>query len=76
MPTDTNAAANAVTENAANGTPVGLTASANDADATDNTVTYAISAVLAVTLHHRRQYRRGDGAAGDRPRGDRSERDH
>ena len=36
---DTDAAANAVDENAAVGTAVGVTASASDADAT-NTVTY------------------------------------
>src|SRR4029077_4765708 len=39
---DTNAAANAVNENAANGTIVGITASASDADATTNTITYSL----------------------------------
>ena len=42
-PTDVNGAANAVNENAANGTLVGITASASDADATTNTVTYALT---------------------------------
>ncbi len=41
-PVDSNAAANAVNENAANGTVVGLTAFASDADATTNTVTYSL----------------------------------
>ena len=39
---DTNAAANSVAENAANGTAVGITASASDADGSD-TVTYSLS---------------------------------
>ena len=39
---DTNAAANSVTENAAIGTLVGITASASDADATTNTITYTL----------------------------------
>ena len=42
-PTDSNGSANAVNENAANGTLVGVTASASDADATTNTVTYALT---------------------------------
>jgi len=41
--TDVNAAANSVSENAANGTTVGITASALDADATTNTITYTLS---------------------------------
>ena len=41
--TDINAAANSVTENAANGTAVGITASATDADSTNNTVNYSLS---------------------------------
>lgn len=41
-PTDSNADANAVDENAAVGTVVGITASASDADATTNTVTYSL----------------------------------
>ena len=41
--TDTNATANAVNENAANGTAVGITAAASDADATTNTITYALT---------------------------------
>ncbi|MFN9342801.1 MAG: cadherin repeat domain-containing protein, partial [Planctomycetota bacterium] len=40
--TDTNAAANSLAENSANGTAVGLTASASDADATTNTITYSL----------------------------------
>ena len=39
---DTNATANAVNENAANGTTVGITAAASDADATTNTITYSL----------------------------------
>jgi len=42
-PADTNAAANAVNENAAIGSLVGITASAGDADATNNGVTYTLS---------------------------------
>ncbi|MFO0077638.1 MAG: VCBS domain-containing protein, partial [Planctomycetota bacterium] len=40
--TDTNAAANSLAENSANGTLVGITASASDADATTNTITYTL----------------------------------
>ncbi|MFO0923544.1 MAG: cadherin domain-containing protein [Pirellulales bacterium] len=40
---DTNATTNAVNENAANGTLVGLTASASDSDATNSTVTYTLT---------------------------------
>ena len=39
---DTNATANAVNENSANGTAVGITAAASDADATTNTITYSL----------------------------------
>ncbi len=39
---DTNAAANSVVENAANGTTVGIVASASDGDATTNTITYSL----------------------------------
>ncbi|MBV7472087.1 cadherin repeat domain-containing protein, partial [Aeromonas sp. sif0611] len=42
-PTDTNAAANAVDENIAIGSLVGITAFASDADATINTITYSLS---------------------------------
>ena len=40
--TDSDVAANAVDENAANGTVVGVTALASDADATNNTITYTL----------------------------------
>ncbi len=40
---DSNAAPNLVAENATNGTAVGITAHATDADATNNTVTYTLS---------------------------------
>ncbi|MGH6649474.1 cadherin repeat domain-containing protein, partial [Aquabacterium sp.] len=40
---DTNAAANSVAENAANGTVVGITANATDVDGTNNTITYSLS---------------------------------
>ena len=39
---DNNSAANAVSENAANGTPVGFTGSALDADGTNNSITYTL----------------------------------
>ncbi len=39
---DTNGTANAVNENAANGTTVGITASASDADATTNAISYSL----------------------------------
>ncbi|MFM4679789.1 cadherin domain-containing protein, partial [Aeromonas media] len=42
-PTDTNAATNAVDENIAIGSLVGITAFASDADATINTITYSLS---------------------------------
>src|SRR5206468_1153507 len=42
-PVDNNAAANQVNENVAIGTLVGVTAFASDADATTNTVSYAIT---------------------------------
>ncbi len=40
---DVNAASNAVNENAAAGTTVGITATASDADATTSTITYSLS---------------------------------
>ena len=40
---DSNGTANAVAENAAHGTAVGLTAAASDADATTNAITYALT---------------------------------
>ena len=40
--TDSDAAANAVDENAIVGTAVGVTAAASDADATNNTITYSL----------------------------------
>ncbi|MFN9366848.1 MAG: cadherin repeat domain-containing protein, partial [Planctomycetota bacterium] len=40
--TDANAAANSLAENSANGTSVGIIASASDADATTNTITYTL----------------------------------
>jgi hypothetical protein len=40
--TDSNAAANSIAENSANGTLVGITASASDGDGTNNTVTYSL----------------------------------
>ena len=40
--TDSDATANAVNENAANGTAVGITAAASDADATTNAITYSL----------------------------------
>ncbi|MFN9751501.1 MAG: cadherin repeat domain-containing protein, partial [Planctomycetota bacterium] len=40
--TDGNAAANSVAENSANGTTVGITASASDADATTKTISYTL----------------------------------
>jgi len=43
MPADTNAAANAINENSAIGTVVGVTASASDGDATTNAVTYLLT---------------------------------
>ena len=51
--TDSNAAANAVHENAVNGTTVGITASASDADATTNAITYSLtdSAGGRFTIH-------------------------
>ncbi len=42
VPVDSNGATDEVDENAANGTTVGVTASASDADATNNTITYSL----------------------------------
>jgi hypothetical protein len=57
-PVDTNAAANAVNENSAIGTVVGVTALASDADATTNTVTYSLtdSAVASSPSMRRRAW--------------------
>jgi protocadherin Fat 4 len=49
-PVDVNAAANAVNENAANGTTVGVTASASDDDLTNSGVTYAITGGTGLSL--------------------------
>ena len=40
--TDSNVAANSIAENVANGTAVGITASASDADGTNNTISYSL----------------------------------
>ena len=40
--TDSNAAANTIAENSANGSLVGITASASDADGSNNTITYSL----------------------------------
>ena len=42
-PVDSDGTTNAVNENASNGTLVGITASASDADATTNGVTYSLT---------------------------------
>src|SRR5205085_11346105 len=49
-PADSNAAANAVDENVAIGTTVGVTAFASDADATTNSVSYAITGGTGAAL--------------------------
>src|SRR5205085_1459252 len=49
-PADTNHAANAVDENVAIGTTVGVTAFASDADATTNAVSYAITGGTGAAL--------------------------
>src|SRR5207248_682249 len=49
-PADTNGAANAVDENVAIGTTVGVTAFASDADATTNAVSYAITGGTGAAL--------------------------
>ena len=54
-PVDNNAAANAVDENAATGTLVGMTAFASDADATTNAVTYALTTTPAAVRDRRRR---------------------
>ena len=56
---DTDAAANSVAENAAVGTLVGITASATDADATTNTITYIAGRRRRRALRHRRDNGRG-----------------
>ena len=59
-PVDSDAAANAVNENAANGTVVGVTAFASDADATTNAVTYIAGRRCRRAVRHRGGDRRGD----------------
>ena len=57
---DTNAAANSVAENAAIGTLVGITASASDADATTNAITYTPGQRRRRALRDQREQRGGD----------------
>ena len=59
--TDSDAAANAVDENAAIGTAVGITASASDADATNNTITYSLHDDDGGRFAIDSEHRRGDG---------------
>ena len=53
-PVDSDVAVNAVTENAATGTLVGVTAFASDADATNNTVTYSLTGNAGRPVRHQR----------------------
>ena len=64
---DTNAAANSVAENAAVGTVVGITASASDADATTNTITYTLDNDAGGRFAINAQQRGGDGGRGAGP---------
>ena len=59
--TDVNAAANSVAENAAVGTLVGITASAGDADATTNAITYSLDNDAGGRFAIDGAHRRGDG---------------
>ena len=61
---DSDATANAVDENAANGTLVNITATASDADATTNTITYSLPDNDWWPVRHRCQHGRGNGLAG------------
>ena len=67
--TDTDAAANTVDENAVVGTTVGITASASDADATTNAITYIARRRCRRPVRDRRQHGRRDRGRRDRPRG-------
>ncbi len=49
-PTDNNPAVNTIAENSANGTVVGITALASDADATTNAITYSLDDDAGVAL--------------------------
>jgi hypothetical protein len=51
-PTDSNTAANTVAENSINGTTIGLTANASDADGTTNAVTYTLVGDAAGTTSY------------------------
>ncbi len=62
---DSDATANAVDENAANGTLVNITAAASDADATTNTIHLQPAGQRRRAVCHRRQHGRGDGGRGD-----------
>ena len=66
---DVDATANAVDENATVGTVVGITASASDADATDNTITYSLQDNDGGRFAIQLQHRRGNGGRRDRSRG-------
>ena len=61
---DTDAAPESVAEDAVVGTVVGITASAADADATTNTITYTLDDDAGGLLRHRRHQRRGDRGGG------------
>ena len=52
---DSDVAADAVDENAAAGTAVGITALASDADATTNGITYSLDDDAGRPVHHRRR---------------------
>ena len=59
-PVDSDVTANAVDENAASNTVVGVTVLASDADATNNTITYTLGRYRGRTLQDRCGQRRGD----------------
>ena len=64
-PVDSDAAINAVDENVAVGTVVGVTAFASDDDATTNGVTYSLTAMMPVACSPSIRYRCGDHGGGD-----------
>ncbi len=74
--TDSDATANAVDENAANGTLVNITAAASDADATTNTIHLQPAGQRRRAVCDRCQHGRRDRGRSDRPRGGRGESQH
>ena len=75
-PVDSDGTTNAVNENASNGTLVGITASASDADATTNGVTYSLTEQRGGKFAIDSNHWRGHGGGSHQPRDGRCEPEH